>query len=73
MSFIIGRKGNFTSFLRDELRVHMQCYSDKNNRALKYDENIVVIIFSHTIFTFSRNSQEVYKTSPMLYLSSSRE
>ena len=23
VSFIIGRKGNFTSFLRDELRVHM--------------------------------------------------
>ncbi len=42
VSFIIGRKGSFTSFLKEELRVHMQCYSDKNNRALKYDENIVV-------------------------------
>lgn len=41
VSFIIGRRGAFTNFLKDEMRVHMQCYSDKNNRALKYDENIV--------------------------------
>jgi transcription antitermination factor NusA-like protein len=66
VSFIIGRKGNFTSFLRDELRVHMQCYSDKNNRALKYDENIVKLTGSlqditDAVFELIKRIEEYYK------------
>jgi hypothetical protein len=44
VSFIIGRNGSFTKFLKEELKVHMQAYNDKHNRALKKDEDVVVCI-----------------------------
>lgn len=45
MGFIIGRNGSFTKFLGEDLKVHMSCYRDKGNRALKYDESVVVSDF----------------------------
>ena len=42
VSFIIGKSGSFTKFLKEELRVHMQAYNDKHNRALKKDEDVIV-------------------------------
>lgn len=44
VGFIIGKNGSFTKYLQDELKVQMQAYRDKQNRALKYDESVVVSI-----------------------------
>lgn len=61
VGFIIGKNGTFTKYLLEELKVHMQCYRDTKNRALKYDESVVVSIFP--VFTFLyRNSMAIYKT-----------
>lgn len=44
VGFIIGKNGSFTKYLQDELNVHMNCYRDKANRALRADESVVVSI-----------------------------
>lgn len=49
VSFIIGPKGSFTKHLKDKLHVHMQCYTDKHNRALKPDEDVVVSLSLYTL------------------------
>lgn len=49
VGFIIGKNGNFTKFMQDELKVYLKCYRDKYNRALKHDESIAVsLIFLMT-------------------------
>ena len=42
IGFIIGKNGSFTKFLQDEIRVHLNCFRDKGNRALRHDESVAV-------------------------------
>ena len=48
VGFIIGKNGSFTKYLQDELKVHMNCYKEKNNRALRADESVVVRFYKRS-------------------------